>query len=688
MKEKNQIWEKNNLVILFIIILFFVFFAYSNHFSNDFAFDDSHVIKNNVFVRDIKNIPQFFTDARTHSSVLTNQVYRPLLLSLFALEYLPGQGLQTFFFHISSFTFYILLGILVFLFVLKIFDRISPNPRNRYLALFAFGWYLLNPANTETVNYIFQQSEIIAALGVIGSFLLYIFKPKWRKSYFYLLPMAIASFAKISSLIFIPLFFIYILLFEKNCSLTRFFQKSFWLLIWQTFKQVFPGLIAGVGLFIFIQSMNASTVLLSTIPRGQYLLSQPPAVLYYLYSFFFPLNLSADHGWDLVASPFESQFILAMIVLIVLLFFAVRFSKKSETRPISFGIFWFFIALLPTSSIFPLSEIANDHRAFLSYIGLTLAITWGLHLIFKNKKLFFSKLSETTIVFFASAILITSVFGTYNRNKVWYNGETLWYDVIQKNPQNARGLMNYALSQMEKGRIELAQHYLKLAYPLAPRYHYLLINLGIVAERLNNQDAEAYYKKALDVHPNNEAALYYYANFLNRHGQSSEAIEKLYYLIEINPAYLESYYLLIDIYIDQYDIIHASEIANKVLQIIPNDLKIFEYLNKIQKLNTGLEEARLQVEKNPTIDNLFYLGFLNIKTKNFEQAIELNKQVIELDPNYIQAYNNLGTSYNILSQWDKAIEILEQALIINPDDNLIKNNLNHALEQQKLIKSE
>ncbi len=37
-------------------------------------------------------------------------------------------------------------------------------------------------------------------------------------------------------------------------------------------------------------------------------------------------------------------------------------SRRRETRPIAYGILWFFIALLPTSSVIPLAEPMNDHR--------------------------------------------------------------------------------------------------------------------------------------------------------------------------------------------------------------------------------------------------------------------------------------------------------------------------------------
>ena len=67
--------------------------------------------------------------------------------------------------------------------------------------------------------------------------------------------------------------------------------------------------------------------------------------------------------------------------LLSLFYVAFKSSKHVITRPISFGILWFIITLLPTSSVIPLAEILNDHRMFFPYIGLVLAMVYGGYLL-------------------------------------------------------------------------------------------------------------------------------------------------------------------------------------------------------------------------------------------------------------------------------------------------------------------
>ena len=67
--------------------------AYSNHFHNSFHFDDAHTIVTNAAIRELRNIPVFFRDAATFSSLPSNQSYRPLVSTLLAIDYSLGHGL-------------------------------------------------------------------------------------------------------------------------------------------------------------------------------------------------------------------------------------------------------------------------------------------------------------------------------------------------------------------------------------------------------------------------------------------------------------------------------------------------------------------------------------------------------------------------------------------------------------------
>lgn len=68
-------------------------------------------------------------------------------------------------------------------------------------------------------------------------------------------------------------------------------------------------------------------------------------------------------------------------------------------------------------------------------------------------------------------ILTGHGYGTYRRNEVWRTDESLWYDVTIKSPNNGRRLMNYGLSQVSKGRYEIALSYYNRALNSDYRNH-------------------------------------------------------------------------------------------------------------------------------------------------------------------------------------------------------------------------
>src|SRR5690348_7770520 len=111
-----------------VLLLIAVVVTYLNHFDNSFHFDDSHTIQNNVFIRDIKNIPRFFTDATTFSSNPSNQSYRPVVSATLAIDYwlsedypLSDEG-KPVWFHLRNFITFLIYTILTYLFVVKIFN--------------------------------------------------------------------------------------------------------------------------------------------------------------------------------------------------------------------------------------------------------------------------------------------------------------------------------------------------------------------------------------------------------------------------------------------------------------------------------------------------------------------------------------------------------------------------------------
>ena len=69
--------------------------------------------------------------------------------------------------------------------------------------------------------------------------------------------------------------------------------------------------------------------------------------------------------------------------------------------------------------------------------------------------------------------------------------------------------------------------------------------------------------------------------------------------------------------------------------------------------------------------------------KDFLKCIELCYKALEQQPTNDIAYNNICASYNQLRQWDNSIAAGKKGLSINPNNQLLKNNLQVAIDAKK-----
>jgi len=72
-----------------------------------------------------------------------------------------------------------------------------------------------------------------------------------------------------------------------------------------------------------------------------------------------------------------------------------------------------------------------------------------------------------------------------------------------------------------------------------------------------------------------------------------------------------------------------------------------------------------------------------IRNREYSTCAQLLEQVVAIDPNYKNAWNYLGWTYNALGQYAKAEEALRKAIVVNPNDPQAYNNLGQALAFQK-----
>jgi tetratricopeptide (TPR) repeat protein len=660
---------RRKVALIGAVVLAAVTLTYSNHFHNAFQFDDQHTIQDNVYIRDLANIPKFFTDSSTFSMNPALRSWRPLITTSLAIDYWLGGGLATtFYFHLSTFLWFLLQLLFMYSLYRLILDRVRPDPRHVWVAWFAAAWYGLHPAIAETINYIIQRGDVLSTLGVVAALFVYARFPERRKYGLYLIPFVLGVLAKPPALFF-PLFLLaYVLLFEEQ----RFLRA--------VLKSV-PAIGVGLALAALQKAMTAATFLWALDAAHGYLITQPYIAFRYFCSFFLPTHLTVDSGFQAFTSALDPKALGGFLFLAALVAAIWAAARRPVTRPIAFGLAWFVLGLAPTS-LFPLGDVENDHRMFLPFIGLAIAVTWAGSLLVERLSLR-GNLRRAGIAGLACLLLLYAL-GVRQRNEVWRTPESLWRDAVIKDPMNARGLMAYAAELVNRGAYETALVYLKRAEARAPTYYTTQINLGIANGHLNRDaEAERHFRRAIEVAPKQPEPYYYYARWLRTKLRDQEAVGLLNAELAIVPEYMDARYLLLQIYAEHSLWNLLKSFGEESLKLAPNDPTVLKYLAMAQQVAGQVAGAEAQAHNQPTPENYLRLAILYHQTGRYPDCIAAAKQALRLQPNLAEAYNLIAAAHMSMGQWDEAIRAASQALRINPGFQLARNNLEFAQAQKK-----
>jgi protein O-mannosyl-transferase len=340
--------------------------------------------------------------------------------------------------------------------------------------------------------------------------------------------------------------------------------------------------------------------------------------------------LTADTDLRPFTSVFDGRVFIGLLFIIAMVWIASRASQRESARPIAFGILWFFLALIPSSSIVPLSEVMNDHRMYFPFVGAVLSAVWAVGLALSGLQT--TRLQPAVIVA-AIALLSTHAAGTWQRNVVWRSEESLWRDVIEKSPRNGRGLMTFGVIQMSKGNLPMAEEYFNRALEHVPQYSYLHVNLAVLkAAQGKPVDAERHFREAQQYDAGNPVSYYYYANWLASIGRMEEAETLARRAVELSPAHVEARQLL-----DSLD---------------------------------GTRPA--------TAEQWLERSLRQYQAGAFASSIASSGEALKLRPDYAEAFNNICAAENALGRYAAGIAACERALALKPDFPRARNNLAYA----------
>ena len=144
----------------------------------------------------------------------------------------------------------------------------------------------------------------------------------------------------------------------------------------------------------------------------------------------------------------------------------------------------------------------------------------------------------------------------------------------------------------------------------------------------------------------------------------NDRIEELEKRLEAEPENVEAMIELASLYGQEHEIRKAADLLEQALGIDPENAMAHYNLGLcyLKVLKSDLEVSEIWEDKAD--DEAF-----------FELAIVAFQRALEIDPEFVEAYNNLGTLYALRGWNDQAKEQWELSLQINPDQPEIQQDV-------------
>ncbi|MDP2158149.1 MAG: tetratricopeptide repeat protein [Nitrospirota bacterium] len=478
---KRSILKSNTFLIAALLAAAAVYFPALH---GGFQFDDYLSIAENP---SIKN-PSELLSYSTVRSVFSGG--RPLTLLTFALNYAIG-GLAAEGYHILNLLAHLAVSTAVFFFVLHMIYASSPGGDNtKGRALLVAAIFALHPVQTGAVSYIVQRAEVLAAFFYLLSLycLIRYLRTSGRKSAVYWATAMVLFLAGIGfkeTVVTVPvMFFAYALFFEDRARIRK---AAF---------GISPLLLAGViitlKIVLSLEGSGHAGFAIKDMGQPEYFYTQMRVLVTYVRLIFLPVNQNLDYDYPLNRDLFDLPVIASSSFLFITVIAALSSLKASgkwkwPLRRAGFGMIWFIVILLPTSSFVPLKDLIFEHRVYLALAGIALTV---VSLGEVGAAFFFPKISESSRYLKAVAVLIVMLLAvlTYERNRVWESKPALWQDVVAKSPANPRAHYNLGVVLQDRGEYAAALDRYLEAIRLTPGYRDAYTNLGTAYVRLGMRD--------------------------------------------------------------------------------------------------------------------------------------------------------------------------------------------------------
>jgi protein O-mannosyl-transferase len=347
-----------------------------------------------------------------------------------------------------------------------------------------------------------------------------------------------------------------------------------------------------------------------------YAITQPGVILRYLRLTFWPVGQCLDYHW--LPAKWPDEFVVPALVIASLVGLTIWGLIKNQ--PLGFLGAWFFAILAPTSSFVPIRDAAFEHRMYLPLAAIATLVVIGGFMIWDRFARGIGNAADRSaarkwaapVCLLAGAVVALSV-ATIRRNDVLGSAASAWENVLEHNPNSARGHNNLAAVLIDDGRLDESIMHSRRALELTPGYADAENNLGhALSVQGKTDEAISHFRQALQDSTDHPRALQNLAKALYDRKQMAEASRLYRRLVLKEPENAEAHFLLANCIRDD-DPTAAIAHYRIAIELFPN------YVEAHNNLAGALARQGKSVEA----------------AQHFEMAIRLR-------PGHADAHYNLG----------------------------------------------
>ena len=246
-------------------------------------------------------------------------------------------------------------------------------------------------------------------------------------------------------------------------------------------------------------------------------------------------------------------------------------------------------------------------------------------------------------------------------------------------------LFNTAIQAHREGNLNRARLIYRQLIELNPEHASGWMNIGLVYQSLDEPDeALAALKKAAGLAPDNAVIYYNLGNAFQLKNDLENAALSFQKALELKPDFSYAYYNLGLLYWENNQLEYAIKILQQANSISPKNPEILASLGAVFKSSGDLKEAEnktleaLKLKVDPKFK--FNLATIFRDQGLLDDAKSMYEETILLEPNFVEAYNNIGEVLRDQGHSSLAKDFFNKAL--SKDNNFSMANYNLGILNQ------